>query len=525
MKLFAMAALALAVVATTACSKDDEQAESTGKVVVSTTSVSLADGTKALTSQGVKTFSDGDEVAVVYENTSSTLVKATVTLDEASISNGGKTASFTVSMTDPKIDGTVKIIYPAAMATDAGAVNYAALANQDGRLETIASSLDLALFEGSLSGEELPASPRLDNPLAVCEFNIKNATGSSDLTSSITMLYIADGTNSYYLSGLSGLSSIWVAMKPVAESATLTFHAAAGNTRYVKEISGKTLAANNMYHVAVGTTQLREGALFGTFSVSGTSAVRFSQGNLKYDNGTWSFHTNQYDYMGGTSHTVSVSGSTDLFGWVGASSNFTDVDQYGVTTSDQTNDVNGYGNVADEPLKADWGTLAISNGGNTANSGWRTLTGGSDAEWQYLFDTRTASTVGATANARYAKAYLFGTTHGVILFPDNYIHPTDVAAPTGINTTGNTSWDANTYTADDWAKMEAAGAVFLPAAGMRFYSSLLDAGTSGYYWSSSPDPSTVYYAYDVDFDSGGVLPANRSTRSFGFSVRLACPVE
>ena len=525
MKLFAMAALALAVVATTACSKDDEQAESTGKVVVSTATVSLADGTKALTSQGEKTFSDGDEVAVVYENTSDELVKTTVTLAEADISNGGKTASLTVSMTDPKIDGTVKHHLSRRHGHGCRRGELRRPGQPGWEAETIASSLDLALFEGSLNGEELPASPRLDNPLAVCEFQIKNATGSSDLTSSITMLYIADGTNSYYLSGLSGLSSIWVAMKPVASSATLTFHAAAGNTRYVKEISGKTLAANNMYHVAVGTTQLKQGALFGTFSVSGSSKVRFSQGNLKYDNGTGASTLNQYDYLGGTSHDVSESGSTDLFGWVGASSNFTDVDQYGVTTSVQTNEVNGYGNVADEPLKADWGTLAISNGGNTENSGWRTLTGSSDAEWQYLFDTRTASTVGATANARYAKAYLFGTTHGVILFPDNYTHPTDVAAPTGINTTGNTSWDANTYTAEDWAKMEAAGAVFLPAAGMRFDSSVYDVGTIGYYWSSSPDPSYVLYAYDVDFNSGDVLPANRSTRSFGFSVRLACPVE
>lgn len=525
MKLFAMAAMALAVVAATACSKDDEQAESTG-TVVSTTTVSMADGNKALTSQGVKTFSAGDEVAVVYENTGDELVKTTVTLAEGDISNGGKTASITVTMENPKSGGSMKIVYPAAMATDGGEVNYAALANQDGTLASIASSLDLALYEGTLDGTGLPASPSLDNPLAVCEFNIKNATGSSDLTSSITMLYIADGTNSYYLSGLSGLSSIWVAMKPVESSATLTFHAAAGTTRYEKEISGKTLAANNMYHVAVGTTQLREGALFGTFAVSGSQKVHFSQGNLKYDNGTWSFHTNQYDYMGGTSHTVSETGSTDLFGWVGASSTAltSDPGKYGVSTSAASVD---YGTSASDNLKADWCNLAISNGGNTENSGWRTLTGGSGAGWYYLFNTRAASNVGGTANARYAKANLFGTTHGVILFPDNYTHPTDVAAPTGINATGNTSWNANTYTDKEWAKMEAAGAVFLPAAGYRYgSSSVRDAGSYGGYWSSSPYASYVYSAYGVHFKSDNVRPADANYRRYsGFSVRLACPVE
>lgn len=535
MRLFAMAALTLAAVATTGCSKDDEHIESTGKVVVSTTTVSLTDGSKALNSQGEKTFSVGDEVAVVYENTSNTLVKATVTLAEADISNGGKTASITVSMTDPKSGGTVKIIYPAAMATAGGEVNYAALANQDGKLTTIARSLDLALYEGSLNGTELPDIPTLDNPLAVCEFQIKNTTGSTDLTPSVTMLYIADGTNSYYLSGLSDQSSIWVVMNPVESGATLTFHAAAGTTRYVKEISGKTLAAGNMYHVAVGTTQLKQGALFGTFSVSGSKKVHFSQGNLQatYDgsNWTWAFAEHQYDFIGNAAGNTKVTkvspyisepGTVDLFGWVGASSNFDSVARYGITSSFATNNINGYGNVATEGLKADWANLAISNGGNTASSGWRTLTGGSGAEWQYLFNTRTASTVGATANARYAKAYLFGTTHGVILFPDNYIHPTDVAAPTGVNATDNTSWNANTYNAADWAKMEAAGAVFLPAAGLRDESSVSDVGAYGHYWSSSPRPTYVYSAYNVRFHSDNVRLAYDDFRYYGFSVRLVC---
>lgn len=525
MRLFAMAALTLAAVATTGCSKDDEHIESTGKVVVSTTTVSLTDGTKALNSQGEKTFNTGDKVAVVYENTSDELVKTTVTLAEADISNGGKTASITVSMADPKSGGTVKIIYPAAMATDAGAVNYAALANQDGRLETIARSLDLALYEGSLNGTELPDIPTLDNPLAVCEFQIKNTTGSTDLTHSITMLYIADGTNSYYLSGLSDLSSIWVVMKPVAGGATLTFHAAAGTTRYVKEISGKTLAAGNMYHVAVGTTQLKQGALFGTFSVSGSKKVRFSQGNLQAtyngSNWTWAFATNQYDYIGNavgntsvtsSSPYISGNGTVDLFGWVGASSTWTDVAQYGLTSSTTFNSADGYGNNATESLKSDWGTLAISNGGNTANSGWCTLTGGSNGEWQYLFNGRTTTT-------RYAKATV-ASKSGVILFPDVYTHPTDLTAPQSVNTR-DAAYTTNTFDADAWAKMEAAGAVFLPAAGYRGGSSVYYAGSIGYYWSSSY-ASNVNDAYNVTFASVDFNLAVDNHRNYGFSVRLVC---
>lgn len=514
MRLFAMAALTLAAVATTGCSKDDEHIESTGKVVVSTTTVSLADGTKALNSQGEKTFSTGDEVAVVYENTSGTLVKATVTLAEADISNGGKTASITVSMTDPKTDGDVRIIYPAAMATAAGEVNYAALANQDGKLTTIARSLDLALYEGSLNGSKLPDIPTLDNPLAVCEFQIKNTTGSTDLTPSVTMLYITDGTNSYYLSGLSDLSSIWVVMKPVASGATLTFHAAAGTTRYVKEISGKTLAAGNMYHVAVGTTQLRQGALFGTFSVSGSKKVHFSQGNLQatYDGSswTWAFAANQYDCIGNATAntaingngTVSTNGTVDLFGWS------TNVTRFGIHSDTRITEYSGD--------FVDWGINAISNGGNTANSGWRTLTGGSGAEWQFLFNNRSTT-------RSYAKATVADKC-GVILFPDVYTHPTDLTALQSVNTS-TAAYTTNIFDADAWAKMEAAGAVFLPAAGRRDGSSVtvVDTyGAYGHYWSSSPRSDSEYYAYHVLFHSDNVRPAYYDSRDCGFSVRLVC---
>lgn len=494
MKLFAMAALALAVVATTACSKDDEQAESTG-TVVSTTTVSLADGNKALTSQGVKTFSAGDVVAVVYENSSSTLVKTTVTLAEGDISNGGKTASITATMENPKSNGSMKIVYPAAMATDAGAVNYAALANQDGRLETIASSLDLALYEGNLSGTELPASPSLDNPLAVCEFNIKNATGSSDLTSSITMLYIADGTNSYYLSGLSDLSSIWVAMKPVESSATLVFHAAAGTTtRYEKEISGKTLAAGNMYHVAVGTTQLRQGALFGTFSVSGSKKVHFSQGNLKYTSGTWSFHANQYDYLGVTGQNM-TNDNMDLFFWAGSGNNYGATDSY-EAVGDATSDI------------VNWGECNITNGGG-ANQ-WQTLTGGGDnsAEWYYLFNGR------GSASSKYGSATVCGI-HGYVVLPDNWTLPGDCSFTSGMG-----GWNRNSYDATSWPKMEAAGAVFLPAAGYREGTDVGDVGDYGNFWSSSAYDEN--YAWFVLFVDDNFLPDNYDYRLCGQSVRLVC---
>lgn len=60
--------------------------------------------------------------------------------------------------------------------------------------------------------------------------------------------------------------------------------------------------------------------------------------------------------------------------------------------------------------------------------------------------------------------------------------------------------------------------IFLPAAGLRIGSSLLDAGSYGYYWSSSPRGSSTGYAYYLYFGSDyhGVY---WSFRSDGRSVR------
>ena len=94
---------------------------------------------------------------------------------------------------------------------------------------------------------------------------------------------------------------------------------------------------------------------------------------------------------------------------------------------------------------------------------------------------------------------------GVVIYPDNY--------------TGSV------YSGSDWASFEAAGCVFLPAAGYRAASSVSNAGSYGDYWSSSPNTSNVNQAYYVDFYSGNLNPASSNYRSFGLSVRLVRQVE
>ena len=69
--------------------------------------------------------------------------------------------------------------------------------------------------------------------------------------------------------------------------------------------------------------------------------------------------------------------------------------------------------------------------------------------------------------------------------------------------------------------METAGAVFLPAAGVRGGTSVYSVGIDGHYWSSTPYSSNVSYACSLYFGSGNVGPAGYDyLRILGFSVRL-----
>ena len=286
----------------------------------------------------------------------------------------------------------------------------------------------------------------------------------------------------------------------------------------------KLLAAGKIYNI---TRNAIPGALIGQFSVSSTKKVYFSKGNLQYQaspSPTWRFAEHQYDYVGDASkgnvyvesvksNNASISSSytgwIDLFGW-GTGDN---------PTKTSTN-YNEYGSFTD------WGSNAISNGGNEAGT-WRTLTGGSGGEWEYLFKTRTTVTTNMptgnnSGSARYTKATVAGVS-GVILFPDNYAHPAGVTVTVSDASYNTDSKNYTTFTVDasNWVTMQSAGCVFLPAAGFRNNGSTVSgAGSGGHYWSSSPYTSDVAYACYVSISSDGVNPANKNNRERGRSVRL-----
>ena len=270
-----IAALAVMGAMTVGCTSLENPVQPVKNEVTMTTTITLGGNpeSKALSAAGVKTFAVGEQIAVIYKNTSNETVKAVSTaLVAEDIHDEGKKADITVTLTNPAADGALRYIYPAAMAKatiatgatidDAGTINFTRLNAQDGTLATLASDLDLAVFDGNLTGEAaLPVSATLVNQLTIGEFTIKNANGSLNATSGVTSLIVTDGINTYTVTPEApashfGDGPIYVAMRAVSADKTLTFTANADGNNYVKNVTGKTLSAGGMYPVGLKFTSI-----------------------------------------------------------------------------------------------------------------------------------------------------------------------------------------------------------------------------------------------------------------------------
>ena len=262
-KFLSMAALAMVGAMTVGCTSEDnviDQAQTATKnnVVTQTVTVGFDEqaATRALAidytaTTLTKTFKANDQIAVIYQNTSNELVKETVTIAAGDISTDKKSAKFTVSMTNPKASGTLKYIYPAAMA-GATDVDYTKLASQDGTLASLAANLDLAVFEGTLTAaSELPASASLANKLAILALTIKNS-GGTELTG-ITGMNIIAGTNIYSITGKDGDGHIYAAIQPTS-GANISYFATDGTKNYTKAVTNKTYEADNIYNLGLKMT-------------------------------------------------------------------------------------------------------------------------------------------------------------------------------------------------------------------------------------------------------------------------------
>ena len=260
---------------------------------------------------------------------------------------------------------------------------------------------------------------------------------------------------------------------------------------------------------------LPEGLLSGVFSVGPDTKVRFSLGNLQYQasTNTWRFAESQFAYCATANGNIAENSSEwiDLFGWGTSGYNHGAVCYQPWSTSMDNDDYYAYGQynkcLYDGDGQADWGYNAISNGGNQTGL-WRTP---KSDEWDYMINYRETP-----SGLRFAVACVDGV-NGVIVFPDDWDSASyEINEPNRFETGVYT---VNAISDADWSTVfEAAGALFLPAAGMREGSDYTCEMQIGSYWAST---NYNNYAHDFIFmpeEGGDANGAN--DRNLGLSVRL-----
>lgn len=251
--------------------------------------------------------------------------------------------------------------------------------------------------------------------------------------------------------------------------------------------------ATNSVGTAYGNEDTFTTVFVYTFSVSDSTQVVFSPGNLQWSAtgggssttthniagggtalGTWRFAPNQWDTIGSANSNISSSytGWIDLFGWGTSGYNNKNPYMTSITYSDYGN---GASNIANTYY--DWGLYNDIYNSKTYQTDmhgtWRTLTGG---EWTYLLNTRST-----TSGIRFAKAKVNGIC-GLIILPDNW--STSIFLLNSANN-GSAAYTTNVISAVNWSLIENAGAVFLPATGTRIGTTVSDVGAFGKYMSST----------------------------------------
>lgn len=238
----------------------------------------------------------------------------------------------------------------------------------------------------------------------------------------------------------------------------------------------------------------------GLFTVnSDGKQVFFSRGNLYWNGSEYCFEDNQY-----TVHTKSSAETENHIAHF-----------YWSKSSDVARSLSNY---SDACTSSD--VFFANNPKFKVNehTGWSVLTSG---EWKYLLDTR-------NQDNKFAEAKIHNM-NGLLIFPDGYSLPSGYISDggTGMSKSNdeNAGFPSENIPDETWIRMDAAGVVFLPAAGYRRGdpgcpnpADVFNVGDYGYYWSASPnnDSSASY----LNFSSGDVYPSLDDFCNQAYSVRL-----
>lgn len=307
-------ALTMAGAMTTACSSEDrfaeqQQQQPSTKTITLKTTVSLDSDnaiTRALTLDTehellAKTFAAGDQIAVGYNNVTNKAVSEPLTADD--ISADGKSATFTVTLNNLGSNPYVNITYPATMADEKGKAKSAPT-TQDGTLESIAKNYDLATSFVQLTEDGVLPPVTLENQFAICAYTIKDETGNTDLTNTITRMDISaqkEGERDAYkytINRTPASGPIYVVMNRFY-GYDIEYAATDGTKHYTKSVTNKSYKAGNFYQLGLRMAETTSTTTLANALTDGaTVTIAFNYG--MYNTCTFTFNNGSFTFVSGT---------------------------------------------------------------------------------------------------------------------------------------------------------------------------------------------------------------------------------
>lgn len=387
------------------------------------------------------------------------------------------------------------------------------------------------------------------------------STNTQDLTNVSLSTTDAGKTVTLYC-GMEGVAvgpgetkSFYLVVAPYTTADKLTFNVCGSSDACYANYSlvqntGKTLARNR-----IGTqpfaSNFDNGEPCGIFTVAANgNQVEIAPGNLQYQasTNTWRFAPQQYQKIGwaaGNNTEMFADGNNypladgdrstqsawiDLFRW-GATGCRTGAEPYTVSENPVPSSAISNTTKTISGTDYDWGhyceILNPRSGHTFAKGAWRLPRGRRPGEGDYsgefyfMLNERKTRAISNTAglgtgheHACFAFATVAGNS-GVIIFPDNYVHPAGVSIPQKIDVVNPT--ERTSFTAVQWKRMELSGCAFLPACGYAATKYLNR--DYGYYYTAecantTPAPYELQFQYSFSYNASGSAASQKSVRLF-----------
>ena len=541
-------AASLAAVLASSCSKEtDFRKEDDGFLQIPVTIHARygdADTRVTYTENGAEItakWDSGDKLLVVYDGQVSTLDLASGAGSEYATFSGtiqGTTAPSAGSVLNCFVQDAKN---PGALVISGSSVSFSngAYTSQDG---TVAGAAKCNVYSGMATYGDGNVNCNFSVNCAMLKFTILDIGAHKDKTA--TLAY-KSGDNTLAQASwtvIEGYNTVYLAVPAGNYSGEQTLQYSCPD---MSASSSKVLSADHA-NFKPGSTYSKSIVFLPQYfySVSASNQVRFSPGNLQYQpsTDTWRFGEHQWSFVGDGATTyqhgnvleggvrsnnelidASYTGWIDLFGW----GTWTGPG-LGQSTVLPTNYFKGVG-----ILYYDWADNDFEQEYKLQNElqrayDWRTL---SIDEWDYLLNQRNGNRYTmATINEEKRGNYFYPTgdaEHGIIIFPDGFSIPTENPDDFRWSAINEANGFATYCTVNGWNILEAAGCVFLPAAGYR-EGTTVSCGPVGRYWSSTSTDSNQGRSDILLFSSTNNftgLRMDENYRYFGYSVRLVYDVN